>query len=111
MGPLLTSTAGAAAPPNPRTAAIAAVLSWAVGGATGWAVGRAGLSASALGWPGAAIAGAAFVLVLYGFWWRARTGRPLVTRAVWPALALTIALNAPFAVLGAWLLRLATRAT
>jgi hypothetical protein len=64
-----------------------------------------------LEWAGVAVAGASIVLSVYAVWWRRSTGRPLVTRAVWPALATTIALNGPFAVLVAWILRLVDRAT
>jgi len=88
---------------------LAAVSSWIVGGWAGATFVQQHPGATPLGWAGIATLGAAIALAVYGFWWRRRTGRPLLSRAVWPAMAITIALNAPFAVLVSWIWQLVRR--
>ena len=108
LPPVKTSTA--AAPPSRLAGGLASVASWMVGGWSGATFARQHPDGTPLAWVGDAVLGAAIVLTVYGFWWRRHTGRPLITRAVWPAMAMTIALNAPFAILVAWIWRLVSRA-
>jgi hypothetical protein len=98
-----------AAPPSLLAGGLASVASWIVGGWSGATFALQHPGGTPFAWVGNAALGAAIVLIVYGFWWRRHTGRPLVTRAVWPAMAITIALNAPFAIFVAWIWQLVSR--
>ena len=106
-----SATNARVAPPSVVAGAAASLISWVFGGVAGWTFARHRPAAPALHWVGVAVVGSATVLTIYAFWWRRRSGRPVVAAAVWPALAAAIALNGPFAVLVAWILRLVDRVT